>query len=399
MTIAPWLVRKEAFCRDLQLGPLVLVSQLGANPLYDRLTRHTNLLLENKDTFTMESCYLLDSIEHQELDSLLKEITKQCFLINALVKHVGNTYHSVLETTAMICGPTFSRAFIKSLSQPRGSWGIPISEKIKDKLRKPSLLVRFLRGMFALTIKYSKGEKVVVKVFENTRVLELKQKIEELNKVPVREQRLIYSGRLLKDDAHIKDYELKEGSVVHLVRNTEPATFAAPQRNLEPTPGTNPLLTRSGLAEISRNIPNMHQIVSQTFSDPHLREMYFREYPEIAHMISNNPQLLSILQNPDQIRQVFDFLTQRQQASPPITAELLRRSINNAMRHLHVDDRTTRPISSEEFYQCLSRELLSWLTKVNENRIRRQGALPRVYVTAEQLKTACATAMRTLHLE
>jgi hypothetical protein len=89
---------------------------------------------------------------------------------------------------------------------------------------------------------------VVVKVFENTRVLELKQKIEELNKVPVREQSnrifycqvelnlfifllgLIYSGRLLKDDAHIKDYELKEGSVVHLVRNTEPATFAAPQR-------------------------------------------------------------------------------------------------------------------------------------------------------------------------
>ena len=56
-----------------------------------------------------------------------------------------------------------------------------------------------------------------------TTVLVLKEKLsgEDYSKIPAARQRLIYSGRVLKDGDTLASYKVKEGNTVHLVKSAE----------------------------------------------------------------------------------------------------------------------------------------------------------------------------------
>lgn len=45
----------------------------------------------------------------------------------------------------------------------------------------------------------------------------IKEKLEEIEGIPLQQQRLIYQGKKLKDDQTINSYKLKGGTVIHLV--------------------------------------------------------------------------------------------------------------------------------------------------------------------------------------
>ncbi|KAJ2440062.1 hypothetical protein GGF42_007750, partial [Coemansia sp. RSA 2424] len=76
--------------------------------------------------------------------------------------------------------------------------------------------------MVTLTIKCS-GEKrleLTVGDPQTTKVLELKTLIaEKLADTPVTSQRLIFAGRILKDDDMLGSYNVVEGSTVHMVKS------------------------------------------------------------------------------------------------------------------------------------------------------------------------------------
>ncbi|KAB8105498.1 hypothetical protein EE612_039393 [Oryza sativa] len=56
-----------------------------------------------------------------------------------------------------------------------------------------------------------------LRVKKNVPVLVLKEKIVEATGVPVDQQRLIFRGRVLKDDHLLSEYHLEDGYTLHLV--------------------------------------------------------------------------------------------------------------------------------------------------------------------------------------
>jgi len=75
----------------------------------------------------------------------------------------------------------------------------------------------------SFNIKSSNDAKYTVSVPLSTTVLELKQKLStsEYANVPPERQRLIYSGRVLKDNETLDSYKIKEGNTIHLVKAAE----------------------------------------------------------------------------------------------------------------------------------------------------------------------------------
>lgn len=73
------------------------------------------------------------------------------------------------------------------------------------------------------TVKSSSDQKHVVSVPLNMTVGDLKQKLStsEYANIPAERQRLIYSGRVLKDPDTIETCKIKDGNTVHLVKGAE----------------------------------------------------------------------------------------------------------------------------------------------------------------------------------
>ena len=65
--------------------------------------------------------------------------------------------------------------------------------------------------------------KYVLTIPLTTTVSALKEKLssEDYSKIPAARQRLIYSGRVLKDGDTLASYKVKEGNTVHLVKSAE----------------------------------------------------------------------------------------------------------------------------------------------------------------------------------
>jgi len=73
------------------------------------------------------------------------------------------------------------------------------------------------------TVKSSSDQKHVIAVSLATTVGDLKQKLAtaEYANIPAERQRLIYSGRVLKDPDTLSSCKIKEGNTVHLVKGAE----------------------------------------------------------------------------------------------------------------------------------------------------------------------------------
>lgn len=68
------------------------------------------------------------------------------------------------------------------------------------------LLVAMADTTMTLTIKTVQGDSFSVTVGSETTVIELKQRIEEEKKIPVDRQRLIFKGKVLKDQLTLTSY-------------------------------------------------------------------------------------------------------------------------------------------------------------------------------------------------
>lgn len=81
-----------------------------------------------------------------------------------------------------------------------------------------------------VTIKPSSAEaKYTITIPLSISILELKQKLstaDYANVVPER-QRLIYSGRVLKDPDTLGSYKIKDGNTIHMVKSAAPAAINA----------------------------------------------------------------------------------------------------------------------------------------------------------------------------
>lgn len=206
-------------------------------------------------------------------------------------------------------------------------------------------------------------------------VLDLKNMIAEQASIPAERQRIIYSGRVLKDPDTISIYKIKSGQTVHLIRGAAPqsapptsapasATAAA---TATPSPATsrssvptslatggtagNPLadLTGARYAGIANlpsasmfgpdggmgampnpedfanmlSQPGVREQMDAMLSNPQMVEMLINSTPQLQGMapmfrsMMNNPTFRSMLTNPESIRSMMQM---RQAMNPAGTS-------------------------------------------------------------------------------
>ena len=61
-------------------------------------------------------------------------------------------------------------------------------------------------GPVTVTVKASSGQKFTVEISQEDKIEQLKEKIAVESNIPASDQRLIYSGRILKDPETVKSY-------------------------------------------------------------------------------------------------------------------------------------------------------------------------------------------------
>jgi len=87
-----------------------------------------------------------------------------------------------------------------------------------------------------------------VTVAESASVLDLKTKLsgEDYENIPVERQRLIYSGRVMKNDDALSTYKIKAGNTVHLVKSAASNPAPRPSSSSAPTPQAVPTNMAAG---------------------------------------------------------------------------------------------------------------------------------------------------------
>jgi ubiquilin len=73
-----------------------------------------------------------------------------------------------------------------------------------------------------INIKSSTDKKFVISIEASKKVLELKEAIAAQTDVPADRQRLIFSGRVLKDDDLLSEYKVADGNTIHMVKGAAP---------------------------------------------------------------------------------------------------------------------------------------------------------------------------------
>ncbi|KAH0367718.1 hypothetical protein KCU65_g4454, partial [Aureobasidium melanogenum] len=91
------------------------------------------------------------------------------------------------------------------------------------------------------TVKSSNDAKYAVTIAANSTVSQLKEKLatSDFADIPTERQRLIYSGRVLKDPETLASYKIKDGNTIHLVKGAESNNRQNPanQGGSTPVPG------------------------------------------------------------------------------------------------------------------------------------------------------------------
>ncbi|RYP34181.1 hypothetical protein DL767_004408 [Monosporascus sp. MG133] len=202
----------------------------------------------------------------------------------------------------------------------------------------------------AFKVKTSGDKSHTITMSESATVLDLKTKLagSDYENIPIERQRLIYSGRVMKNDEPLSTYKIKAGNTIHLVKSAasnqpqaqgaSSSTSAAPQVPTNMAAGTanNPLAGLTGARyagltnlpsadmfgpdggmsgsmgvsdadmESMLNNPNFLQQMNEMMNNDafiHMMESHpaFRNNPSAAQML-RDPEFRRMMLNPETIR-------------------------------------------------------------------------------------------------
>ncbi|XP_031269232.1 ubiquitin domain-containing protein DSK2b-like isoform X2 [Pistacia vera] len=226
-----------------------------------------------------------------------------------------------------------------------------------------------------VNIRCSNGSKFSVDIDLESTVESFKTALSEKCEIPPEQQRLIYKGRILKDDQTLKSYGLEADHTVHLVRGFAAAAApnptvatntggSTPAQNAARAVGTNegdtlggsgfgaslfPGLGMNGLGGsgapgglFGAGLPEFEQVQQQLTRNPNImREIMnmpvvqnLMNNPEIMrNLIMNNPQMREIIdRNPELAHVLNDPGTLRQTLEAARNPELMREMMRNTDR-------------------------------------------------------------------
>ncbi|KAG7584103.1 Ubiquitin-like domain superfamily [Arabidopsis suecica] len=182
----------------------------------------------------------------------------------------------------------------------------------------------------AVNVRCSNGSKFSVTTSLDSTVESFKELIAQNSDVPANQQRLIYKGRILKDDQTLLSYGLQADHTVHMVRGFVPSSPSAPAANagnqttapqavgsndssnlgggesLFPGLGFNPLGGGNAMAGLfGSGLPDLEQTQQQLAQNPNMiRDMM--NTPAIQNLMNNPEFMRSMIMNNPQMRELVD---------------------------------------------------------------------------------------------
>ncbi|XP_009626136.1 ubiquitin domain-containing protein DSK2b-like [Nicotiana tabacum] len=221
-----------------------------------------------------------------------------------------------------------------------------------------------------INVRCSNGSKFSVQVTLESSVGTFKSTLAQHSDIPAEQQRLIYKGRILKDEQTLESYGLEADHTVHLVRGFAPAASANtasatntgnPNTNQNAPPDAAPNVggpfAGSGLGAslfpglgsgggggglFGAGLPDFEQVQQQLTQNPNMMRdilnmplvQNMMNNPEIIrNMIMNNPQMREIMdRNPELAHVLNDPATLRQTMEAARNPELMREMMRNTDR-------------------------------------------------------------------
>ncbi|GBG59692.1 hypothetical protein CBR_g54797 [Chara braunii] len=224
-------------------------------------------------------------------------------------------------------------------------------------------------------VKCSNGAKFTVDVDLNSTVKDLKTDLAGKSEIPVEQQRLIYKGRVLKDDNSLSSYGLEAEHTIHLVRGAAATAASAGAVGTgrgdarlagAATPASAPAGTPdldgglggfgglgglggfgAGLGGIPPDMHQMHQQILQNpnlmrdmmnspavqsiMSNPDLMRNLIMSNPHLREVLERNPDLMHVLNDPGILRQTMNAVR-----NPELMREMMRntdRAMSNIEAH------------------------------------------------------------------
>ncbi|KAL9231901.1 hypothetical protein vseg_007062 [Gypsophila vaccaria] len=229
-------------------------------------------------------------------------------------------------------------------------------------------------GDVSVNIRCSNGSKFAVRTTLESSVGNFKAIVAENSDVPAEQQRLIYKGRILKDDQTLASYGLQADHTIHMVRGFAPSasttpsatansgapdTGAAAPRTATPTEGGGlggaglganlfPGIGLGGLGGtaasglLGAGIPDLEQMQQQLNQNPNMMRdimnmpaiQSLMNNPDLMrNMIMNNPQMREIIdRNPELGHILNDPSILRQTLETARNPELMREMMRNTDR-------------------------------------------------------------------
>ncbi|PFH45777.1 hypothetical protein AMATHDRAFT_77925 [Amanita thiersii Skay4041] len=208
-----------------------------------------------------------------------------------------------------------------------------------------------------INVKGPSELKLQISISTDKTVLELKQAIAAKSNVEAERQRLIYSGRVLKDDDQLSTYKIQSSHTIHMVKgvsrtsaSTSTQSTTTPQQLPTMQAGQNPHdpltqlnshlgfgamaglnpFTDLGLnpndpnmAQTMMNSPEFMQQMSSLLQNPAIIDQIIASNPQLANMAPqvreafSSPQFREMISNPDRLQQMMQMATAFRQAGLP----------------------------------------------------------------------------------
>ena len=73
--------------------------------------------------------------------------------------------------------------------------------------------------MINIKVRQGSGAEHQILIAQNSSVKELKEVCSQKTGISATEQKLIYKGKILKDEMTLDDYKIEEGSTLHIVKS------------------------------------------------------------------------------------------------------------------------------------------------------------------------------------
>ncbi|KAI4318583.1 hypothetical protein MLD38_032265 [Melastoma candidum] len=180
-------------------------------------------------------------------------------------------------------------------------------------------------GGVLVNIRCSNGSKFSVRASLDSTVGAFKAVLASNCDVPADQQRLIYKGRILKDDQTLESYGLLADHTIHMVRGLPPtAASPAPAAPSGGLPSTTPGITRGvgsndgmptglggslfprlGLGSLGGGLPELEQVQQQLTQNPNImREIM--NMPVIQNLMNNPEVMRSLMMSNPQMREIID---------------------------------------------------------------------------------------------